>query len=168
MNPRERPGCLTAYAALLFLAAGLYALSGVALLLDVPEDSGLLPYVIPLLSVILVVTALGIWWLKMWAWWLAVVGHGLLAGLALVAVFSGGDPLSTAIALVISGLVLYWMLANRHLFLHDDRPVAPGGGVWWYVAIALLLPFAVVVGLAVAALLGSEVAGAVGNLFRLR
>jgi hypothetical protein len=132
-QPVDRPGCITAYAILLWLGGGLYVLlallNGVFGLSD-PETAvyGLVTAVcIGLFAAIPIITGIGIWKMKMWGWWIVVILNslGVAFGLLylLIGVIAAIETLDAValiigalIGLAINGGILYWFLKNRALF----------------------------------------------------
>ena len=139
-SQRQRPGCVSAYAILLWLSAALVLAAGCFFLVAYPsttEDlaSGLLLGALcagffALLALIPAVQGLGLWRMRPWGWWLTVT----LAGLGVVAGLIGLLPLLTAESirqalifigadignLIISIIVLIWFVQNRTLFLDSQ------------------------------------------------
>jgi hypothetical protein len=137
---QERPGCVTAYAILLWAGAGLaliIAFCGLASFLGTVGGSlgGFEIIIIGVLLVLLainVVSGIGLWQMKKWGWALVVVLHAfsiimqvLSMGLTLLSVVgSGGDYLvsqpsvlcGNLISTLVSGFILYWFITNRELF----------------------------------------------------
>lgn len=130
---RERPGCVTVYAVLLWIAGGLYLLGSLlavlsSLSIDEPALLFLACFVI-LLAAIPIATGYGLWHMKTWAWWVIVILQsfgvifGLLSmGLTLLvsASFGGMESFSgigaSFLGLIIGGVILYWFITNRQLF----------------------------------------------------
>jgi hypothetical protein len=132
---KTRPGCVTAYAVVV-LVGGLAALGTLPLMLlpALAGDRGSLVFLVLLatcagiLSLIPISTAIGLWRMRSWGWWLFVVTHSLgLAGVLISLVFalfaanegqslSGEWMLGSISSLALGGGVLYWFLTNRHQF----------------------------------------------------
>jgi hypothetical protein len=125
--PGERPGCVTAYVVLLGLAwilAGLVALAYVGgEKLCVEQGSCYsLSSLEPAGAVILIVFGLGVfifyalmiyglWNMRLWGWWMVVFTHSLNIVLGLCAINS-----RTVFQWVVSGLILWWFVANKWRF----------------------------------------------------
>lgn len=111
----DRPGCITAYALLLWLGgAGLLFIA-----FSAPSDPFLGPEaaIAPaFFALVLIATGIGLWQMSVWSWWLVVIiqSFGVLGAL-----FSliGGDILNAIVSGTVSGGILYWFITNRHLFL---------------------------------------------------
>lgn len=127
---RERPGCVTAYAILLGIAAGIFAISGIFggfLMPDAGLGFTLISLVIAGLFFLLV---RGLWQLKNWARIIIIVlqSLGILGSLiqgcnvlniATSYGFSGeitGAICGTVIGLGISGYIIYWFATNGEYF----------------------------------------------------
>jgi hypothetical protein len=140
----ERPGCVSAYAILLWISSalgliGLFCLiSGLAPIFE--GGLGLIELLLAGVGLVVlavyVITGIGLWQMKKWGWALVVVMQGaslilgllsmLLAILTLAA--SGGDfaasqpaaLLSTFASALVNVFILYWFIKNRALF--DGAP----------------------------------------------
>lgn len=134
----DRPGCVTAYAVLLWLVSGLLALSSLGLFAE-PTADPLTAAWSGLFALVLAAIAFGLWTVQAWGWWFVVIIHSLSIIAALFNLVSGmflvdasGASLSfDALAGgVVSGSILYWFITNRRLFL-DPYPhhalVSPEG-----------------------------------------
>lgn len=138
---RGRPGCITVYALLLALGGignllisaffGLNLMGGDAELL---ATGAIITLCTAAWSLLPFVMAVGLWRMRMWAWWLVVISQAfaiamtclvtvLVApafmvvadpgyGTAEVLIVLAGIPL----ALLLSGIILYWFLTNRDRF----------------------------------------------------
>lgn len=132
-----RPGCLSVFAVLLAVSGLVYgAIFGFLGFDLITEQPGQLAQgVIVTLaagggSLLTVILAVGLWRLRMWAWWLAVIVQSLGIGLALlsfVVALLGMDPtralgfvLGPLMGLVASSIILYWFLTNRDRFGQGD------------------------------------------------
>jgi hypothetical protein len=130
---QERPGCVSVYAVLLWIGAGLYVLG--ALLLSVTSLSIDEPVFLFLsclligLAAIPILTGYGLWRMKTWAWAIVVVLQsvgvilGLLSiGLNLIVMSSFADIGGTSgicgslVGLIVGGVIIYWFTTNRRLF----------------------------------------------------
>jgi alpha-tubulin suppressor-like RCC1 family protein len=132
-----RPGCVTVYALLLFLSAGMIALLGI--LGEVSEaslefDSQLAPWMLPsslLIAILIALPAVGLWRLKNWARMTIIVllsvavTFGLLSVILSLAISPAdygypGDPygavLGALILLSIQGVILGWFVRNSKYF----------------------------------------------------
>lgn len=138
-----RPGCLSVFAVLLAVSGIVYGIIFGALGIDLIVEQPDRPAVGALVTVcatawlpLPVIVAIGLWRMKMWAWWLMVIVQSLGIGLALlgfVVALLGIDPmralgfvLGPLMGLVASGIILYWFLTNRHRF-GQDGVVGPDG-----------------------------------------
>ena len=141
---RERPGCITLYAILLVLGgiANIVTSLLVGYGFIVEPDMATVGIVLTLCmvvwSLIPFVMAVGLWRMRMWAWWLVVIFQvfGLLtACFALVLVvpaFATGleGQIGTAelvalfagvpLGLLINVVILYWFLRNRSRFRRPE------------------------------------------------
>jgi hypothetical protein len=123
----QRPGCVTAYALLFFLAAALGLLSPFLIRFG-PAGSELSQQDLTFGSirsiaqaVILLLLAVGLWRLRRWAvalvvaWVLYTFGNSLYASIA-----TGNSNVSSAWYPIVSGLfalaVVYWFVKNQQLF----------------------------------------------------
>lgn len=137
---RERPGCVTAYAILLWVGAALGLFAGLCGLSSMMSFAGgglggfefIIIGMLLVLLAINVVTGIGLWQMKKWGWAMVIVLHGLsvLLGLLSMAltlftlVTAGGEYVvaeptilcGNLGSLAISGFILYWFITNRELF----------------------------------------------------
>lgn len=133
MGGRERPGCITAYAILGVLSGILYAIAGgiggLAVIVDQPDmllAGGTLMVCGIALAIIPIVMAVGLWRMRMWAWWLVVILQSLGIGLTLLSLCGSllqpeatelaGVVVGTTVGMLINGIILYWFLTNRDRF----------------------------------------------------
>lgn len=138
-----RPGCLSVFAVLLAVSGIVYGIIFGALGIDLIVEQPDRPAVGALVTVcatawlpLPVIVAIGLWRMKMWAWWLMVIVQSLgisLALLGFVVALLGIDPmralgfvLGPLMGLVASGIILYWFLSNRERF-GDDEVAYVGG-----------------------------------------
>lgn len=189
----ERPGCVTAYAAVVLLG-GLGGLATIPLLLlpALAGDRGSLAFLIlvtlctGIMSLIPIATSIGLWRMRTWGWWLFVVVHSL--GLSLVVfslsfaflaanegqALSGEWVIGSVIGLASGGGVLYWFLTNRRRFQVGVRADGAMGGKSeiprWAIAliagaaiIVCLMPVFVIAGLA---LVGPEIQAVFAEITR--
>ena len=131
----ERPGCVSLYAALTLLAGlGGVALVPLVLLPGPSGEGGSVPFVIlttacaGLLSALPIATAIGLWRMAGWGWWLAILTNALTIAVALLNVgfgllaagegraLSGEMMAGSGLGLVVSGGILYWFAVNRRQF----------------------------------------------------
>jgi hypothetical protein len=170
---------VTAYAVLLFIAGGLYALGailgGLGALAD-PDTAGFgagFALCLGLLAAIPIITAIGLWQMAKWGWWIVVILQSLglaVIALNLCAALGAGDSAQTGPVLcyaviggAINGTILYWFLNNSHLF-EGTGPVSASGGnaaaviIGIVVVVVCLVPIVLIV---ILALLGP----AIGNVF---
>ena len=197
--PVNRPGCVTAYAILLWIGGALYALgalcvgfSGVMGAASYGSASdrastgaasmGILLVIaacIGLFALVPIITGVGLWKMKNWAWWLVVIFQSLgLAGALLslcanVLVFasaSGRQSSSAVVGLLgaliggaISGGIVYWFITNRALF--NGGQVTGGGGTGMVIAIVLAVVGVVVVIPIVVIVILALLGPAIGNVF---
>jgi len=130
---RDRPGCVTAYAVLLWIAGGLYVIGAVCVGLSgfgLTEGSlGIFEICLGLLFVLLaavpIATGLGIWQMRKWGWALVIViqSLGIILSLVQLVVFTlagPGDNLSlyagTIVGLAVSSYIVYWFVTHREMF----------------------------------------------------
>lgn len=145
-QPVERPGCVTAYALILWLAAGAYivaALSTAVISLTNPDSAfiGLFGAVcVSLFALIPILTGIGLWKMRLWSWWLVVIlnAFGFLAGLlyllaGVVLMTETADVLvfvcGAALGLALNGGILYWFTKNRALFAAVQTVTGPDGEI---------------------------------------
>lgn len=137
--PRERPGCVTAYAILLGLAAGLIGLGGIIggfALMSVKESTGIIGMGVLVcasgMAFLEAMLAVGLWQLKNWAriTVMVLIGLGMLSSLLSLCTllsgyssygnnsgaFSAGSAAGTIVGLAINGFVLYWFANNGEYF----------------------------------------------------
>jgi hypothetical protein len=136
----DRPGCVTAYAILLWLGAVFFACGVFGSLSDptVPSGAGIYG---GLLMVAQIVAGFGLWRMRRWGWGLVVVGQSLgllilllnfIGTLTLVSEF--GEGMGWAVGAlagsIVSGGILSWFIKNRHLFtgVKTRRPVLDSDG----------------------------------------
>jgi hypothetical protein len=120
----DRPGCVTAYAVLLWLWSGFLALSTLSFFSD--PALGPVAAVCPgLFTIVLLASGIGLWRMQPWGWWpvviiqsIGVVGAvlNLFTGLSQADGAGGGSILGAIVAGAISGGILYWFIKNRDLF----------------------------------------------------
>lgn len=137
---RGRPGCITLYAILLVLGGvANIAASAIAGYGFIAEPDLAATYVVLTLgmfawSLIPFVIAVGLWRMRMWAWWLVVtfqvfgLAMACLGLVLLVPIFATGLEASVGTAelvglfagvpvgMLINGIILYWFLTNRDRF----------------------------------------------------
>jgi len=136
----QRPGCVTAYAVLLGIGAGLFVLAALGGVCGLTSDSGLGLGVGELLilaiglgvACLYILLARGLWRLKNWARVTVIVLQSLGVAVALLQVcgaiggVSGGvygsetgvGPilLGAVVGLAISGYIIYWFATHRQYF----------------------------------------------------
>ena len=137
----QRPGCVTRYVLLLWLAAAIPLFVVAWFFVADPLDSAmadgaivffdtfLLPFFICALPALLAVaTGIGLWLMKRWGVWLLSILLAVVAILSFAALpilsFGGFLRESTTltllvVALLANGLVLYWFIKNRFIFNGD-------------------------------------------------
>lgn len=147
----DRPGCVTAYAVLAFVAGGLYIVGSLIVAVGSFSDPdtvlfGLMGAVcVGLFAAIPIATGIGLWKMAKWGWWIVVIlnGFGIALGLLYFLmsflVFATGDPTNamslfcgTVIGLAINGGILYWFIQNRSLFESPpvyEKVVGPDGEI---------------------------------------
>lgn len=124
----ERPGCVTAYAVLLGIAAVMLALAGwiggSTLMSEGDDEIGLLLLVAGTIGAVLYfVIARGLWQMRNWARVLVMVVTGLgIAGnlITMCASITGNAAgvgiISGLISVVVGGIVFFWFYDNGYLF----------------------------------------------------
>ena len=138
-RPRERPGCVTVYAVLLGIGAGMIALGGIVGgtgLMSASYGSKLAGQAVMAVAIILAtlyfLLARGLWNLKNWARIIVIVTNALGEMSNLLAVIRGfsGSPLEaygyqgvptaaicgSAGGLMVGAYVLYWFITHREYF----------------------------------------------------
>lgn len=110
-----RPGCVTAYAVLLFLGGALNLLGTLANLGSGGNVSIL--FIGLLLAGLAIMTGAGLWQMKIWGWWLAVAFQAV----AIISSFIGGIA-AIAVSLLINGAIFYWFYQNKKLFEGNYTP----------------------------------------------
>jgi hypothetical protein len=117
----DRPGCVTAYAILMGIAAGILGILG--LVGGLVGGEVVLGLFVGVMSVLYFFLARGLWQLKNWARILLIVLHGLsiVSGLVRMGIgLSDADPSVTicgaAIGLAISGYIIYWFASHGEYF----------------------------------------------------
>lgn len=132
----NRPGCVSAYAILLWISSGLGVISMLCVLsglTGLEARVGIFEIVLAgvalIFAAIYVVAGIGLWKMRKWGWALVVVMHtltliGALLGLLGILFLAVGSELiqltpylfGNLINLAVSGLILYWFIKNRELF----------------------------------------------------
>ncbi len=148
--PTKRPGCVTAYAVLLILGAGLFALTGLSGGVSFSElgsaAAGTITIAAFVVAAIYVVVAIGLWQLKNWARILILIisGLGIASGiLALISVFLtpvGNVPaylqssyyagkamalITGLISLGINSTIYEWFRKNKRYFVQELSSALP-------------------------------------------
>jgi len=146
-NKPERPGCVTAYAILLWIGSGLAVIgifcaeTGYGGFFGGPIGifEICLGLFFSLLLALGVAAGIGIWQMRKWGWALVLVLQTLsiitstLSALALLAgsnVENAAAAAGNLLGLMISGYIIYWFITNRALFNGGAKvqtAVAPGG-----------------------------------------
>ncbi len=131
-----RPGCLSVFAVM--LAAGgigygiVFGILGLNLMVDEgrPALGALVTLSAIPLAFVPAVVAVGLWRMRVWAWWLTVIFGSLgfgAASLSFVAAFLGTDPMRALgfvmgplMGLMVGVVVLAWFLRNRERFGQEE------------------------------------------------
>lgn len=129
---RERPGCVTAYAVLLWISAAFVGLGslffGNMIVSELGGNPALALFIIAVAigaAVLNVIIGWGLWRLKNWARILVIVFQslGVLSNLASLCVVLGNsgaaEPTSlcsTVVGLAVSGYIIYWFGSNGEYF----------------------------------------------------
>jgi hypothetical protein len=154
----NRPGCITAYAILLWIGGGLYVIAalcgglGGLYYAANPSQSSQAALTVPLLigavciglfALLPIFMGVGLWQMKNWAWWLVVILQSLgmaslllnLCSLVLAAGSSSrsaggliGGIIGALIGGAINAGILYWFLKNHNLFTGGAGAPATSGG----------------------------------------
>ena len=111
----DRPGCVTAYAVLLWLGGGLLLLSAWISFFD-PSGDSIAGVFVGLFALIPIIAGVGLWRMQKWGWWLVVITQSLAVVVALFNLLSG-LLLQAVVTGAVSGGILYWFINNRQLFL---------------------------------------------------
>lgn len=110
-----RPGCVTAYALLLFLATGLLTIGGIAL-----GGSGDISGPQVLLFVALgggeLAIAIGLWRMQNWARVLLIVVQGLGIAVSLVSLLGGSGTSGVLLGVAVNAFITSWFARNGRLF----------------------------------------------------
>lgn len=120
-SPQKRPGCVTAYAILMFTGAGLIAIGG---MVAVSEGEGLITIIAFVLAVLYFLLAIGIWRLKNWARIILIIVQsvGLLVNLFLLffALGTRGSPVQSicgqGAGLLVGGYIINWFWSHGEYF----------------------------------------------------
>lgn len=130
----ERPGCVSAYAVLLGVAAVLTGIGGLIVLLagmafgETIKGSGFALVIILILYLVIAVLyfllARGLWQMKNWARVVVIVLHSLaiLASVCSISALPGSETsqgstlVGTVAGLIISGIIIYWFATHRQQF----------------------------------------------------
>lgn len=140
----ERPGCVSAYAILMWIAGGIYIIGSFFVAIptaSIPDGgAGIAVFTfvcMGLFAAIPILVGIGLWRMKQWAWWLVVIGQSLgVLGAALNVVFSllvpDGETASFSIGGsifggLLNGAILYWFITNRHYFFGPVYVMGPDG-----------------------------------------
>lgn len=155
-NYYERPGCITAYAILLWLASSLFTLSTISLIGESSPAAICGGVVVLLLASI----GYGLWQMRAWSWWLIVILQSFsFLGFGYGIVIQFIDPLLFGtglwqpwVGVVINGGILFWFARNRALFISDDKKTT-----LIIVGVVLLVVIAPVIIIALLTLLGPQI-----------
>lgn len=129
----DRPGCVTAYAVLVWFGAAAYICGALFVAVSSFSDPDfaifglILALIIGAFSLLPIFTGIGLWKMTMWGWWLVVVVNGLGVAGSLLNMLGGvllvsqepdaiGTLCGSVIGLAINGYILYWFITNRSLF----------------------------------------------------
>jgi hypothetical protein len=136
----NRPGCVTLYAMLLWLApAGVaaYGLYVVILGQNFPDPVAALTFLLAAIfmlpfMLLSVLAGIGLWRMKAWGWWLVMVFGLLQLGLNVLSFLgelAAGDWVSTGSQLLgfaIAGYILWWFFTHRAMFnVGSGKPLPP-------------------------------------------
>lgn len=142
---QQRPGCITLYAVFLALSGVAYValalfLSG-SVLFEGPDYllmALLFALCLTAFATVPLITALGLWRMRRWAWWLVVLLHSMgilfslltLCGILTIAQTSEivASVAGTLVGILISIYILRWFFRNRERF-GAKTVVGPGGDV---------------------------------------
>lgn len=116
----ERPGCITAYAVLIWLGGVLFAFTTFDFI-SKGNPAALCGGVFVILAII---TGYGLWQMREWSWWLVVILQSLSLLGSLFSLFAvltspyvSEGILGPLVGAVGSGIILYWFVTNRSHFL---------------------------------------------------
>ena len=109
--PPERPGVVTLVAVINYVAAALLAIVAIIAL---PQDSGRSSsggvfFLSAFAAVFSLAIGVGLWRLKVWAYWLAIIGYGLSLLTTLIGVLNKPLTGSVLLQLVIPAVLLYFL-----------------------------------------------------------
>ena len=176
----ERPGCLTAYAILMFFSGGmnlLYAFCLGSATLTSPSEFGEIGIILPICTgasaLLPIILGIGLWLMTKWAWWWMMIGQaGVVVGgiLGVIVSFLFNEPMFIISAVIlamvnlaVNGGILYWFFINQDLFNVGD----PETGVSGETLLTLLAGVAVVMILITGGviLLFTMLGGSIGDIF---
>lgn len=108
----ERPGCVTAYAVLMGIVAGLLGLAGIGYGLS-EEDFGTMLIMI-VVAVLYFLLARGLWRLRNWARIIVIILQSLSVLVGIIGLFSGN--VVSLVGLAVGGYILYWFASHGEYF----------------------------------------------------
>jgi hypothetical protein len=145
---RKRPGCLGVYAVLLCLVAAGGLIGSIVMFLGSPLSQGFWACVYAPMAMLPFAIGYGLWQMKMWAWWLVIIGQALSIVVALVENSSNGGALNIFITIVVSTGIILWFINIRQQFANDHIAVEPSGARY---TARYVLSFIVITGVVTAA-----------------
>lgn len=108
----DRPGCVTAYAVLLGIGAGLAGVGGIAYGAS-EEEFGTIGIVI-VVAALEILLAIGLWRLKNWARIIVIVLQSLSMLAGVIGLLSGN--VVSLVGLAVGGYILYWFASHGEYF----------------------------------------------------
>lgn len=111
----RRPGCVTAYALLLFLGAGILMLGGIALA-GSGAIGGLQLFLFLALGGVELAIAIGLWRMRNWARVLLLVVQGLGIAVSTFSLLGGSGTSGVLVGVAVAAFIISWFARNGRLF----------------------------------------------------
>lgn len=117
----HRPGCITAFVVLMWLAGGFSIIGSIGLFaMPTGSEDGIIAGFSIFIAAVFIIVGVGLWQMRPWGWWSITIIHtiglfGSILGLCgSIAAMEG--LLATLVSTTVNGGILYWFADNRHLF----------------------------------------------------